>query len=283
MKILFTLLAILCFSLPARVLAFGHITLVDEYYKDGSAAGTVPYADGLKDPNLQVNLNHLIKEKANELGRRAGGKAALSYEVTVNRPTLFSLVLKAEGNKTVYSGLNLDAIHGTLLEDRDLLYTNAPDYKNTLEGKKFVYGDDGIHVAGAEDGPYDTVVPYTAILKAIDVAEGARLLTSYKITQNAQDMTLRLKAGELIAMYLDANPTSGNNWVLVDKSAQPGFLNLGHSFYLPMQNPTGAAGSPGTTILFCSFANPGDYTVRALYTKSMSTPLRDYVFKFHVE
>lgn len=283
MKILLTILTLLCFTLPAQVLAFGHITLVREQYKDGSARGDVPYVDGLKDPALQANVNHLIKEKANELGRKAGGKAALSYEVTVNRPTLFSIVLKAEGNKTVYGGMNLDALHGTLLEDRDLLYTNAPDYKNNLEGKSFVYAEDGAHVASSVDGPYDTVVPYTKFLKAIDVAEGARLLTSYKLTQNAQDMTLDLKAGELIAMYLDANPTSGNNWVLVDKSAQPGFLNLGHSFYLPMQNPTGAAGSPGTTILFCSFTNPGDYTIRALYTKSMSTPLRDYVFKFHVE
>ena len=282
MKLLLTLLAILCFSLPARVPAFGHITLVQEQYKDGSAAGTVPYADGLKDAALQTNLNHIIKEKANELGKKAGGKAVLSYEVTVNRPTMFSVVLKAEGNKTVYGGLNLDAVHGTVLEDRDLLYTNAPDYKKYLDGKKFVYAEEGVRLASGEDGPYDNVVPYTSLLKAIDVAEGARLLTSYMITQNAQDMTLPLKAGELVAMYLDANPTSGNNWVLVDKSAQSGFLNLGHSFYLPMQNPTGAAGSPGTTILFCSFANPGDYTVRALYTKAMSTPLRDYVFKFHV-
>ena len=283
MKLLFSLLTLLCFCLPGRVLAFGHITLVDEAYKDGSAAGIVPYADGLKDDTLQMNLNHIIKEKANEMGRKAGGKAVLSYEVTVNRPTLFSVVLKAEGNKTVYGGLNLDATDGQVLEDRDLMYTNAPDYTTHLAGKKFVYGEDGVHVESGEDGPYDTVVPYTSFLKAIDVAEGARLLTSYKLTQNAQDMTLKLKAGELVALYLDSNPTSGNTWQLVDKSEQTGFVNLGHSFYLPMKNPTGAAGSPGTTILFCSFANPGEYTIRALYTKSMSTPLRDYVFKFHVE
>ena len=108
----------LSLALPLSAFAFGHTTLLRQDYSDGKASGQVPFVDGLKEANLQANLNHLIKEKANALGREAGGKAVLSYEVTMNRPTLFSIILKAEGDRTVYAGMNLDVTGGKVLEDR---------------------------------------------------------------------------------------------------------------------------------------------------------------------
>ena len=71
----------LSLALPLSAFAFGHTTLLRQDYSDGKASGQVPFVDGLKEANLQANLNHLIKEKANALGREAGGKAVLSYEV----------------------------------------------------------------------------------------------------------------------------------------------------------------------------------------------------------
>ena len=98
MKKLLTLFAAFLFCLPETVLAFGHTTVLQEHYADGNAEGVVPYVDGLKEQYLENNLNHVIKEKANALGKEAGGKAVLSYQITVNRPTLFSVILKAEGD-----------------------------------------------------------------------------------------------------------------------------------------------------------------------------------------
>lgn len=267
---------------PLPVLAFGHTTLLRQDYSEGKASGQVPFVDGLKEAYQQNNLNHLIKEKANALGKAAGGKAVLSYEVTMNRPTLFSVILKAEGDRTVYGGLNLDVSGGKVLEDKDLLYTNAAEYAQYLQGKEYVFAENGVQIASQPEGPLDTTIPYTKLLKAINVAEGARLLTSYKLDSAAEDMTLDLKAGELVALYMEANPTSGNQWVLVDQSSQPGFVNLGHSFTLPLLNPTGQAGSPGVTILFASFTQPGDYQIKAVYGKTMAAPLRERVFKFQV-
>lgn len=269
-------------ALPLPVLAFGHTTLLRQDYSEGKASGQVPFVDGLKEAYQQNNLNHLIKEKANALGKAAGGKAVLSYEVTMNRPTLFSVILKAEGDRTVYGGLNLDVSGGKVLEDKDLLYTNAAEYAQYLQGKEYVFAENGVQIASQPEGPLDTTIPYTKLLKAINVAEGARLLTSYKLDSAAEDMTLDLKAGELVALYMEANPTSGNQWVLVDQSSQPGFVNLGHSFTLPLLNPTGQAGSPGVTILFASFTQPGDYQIKAVYGKTMAAPLRERVFKFQV-
>lgn len=272
----------LSLALPLSAFAFGHTTLLRQDYSDGKAAGQVPFVDGLKEANLQANLNHLIKEKANALGKAAGGRAVLSYEVTMNRPTLFSIILKAEGDRTVYAGMNLDVTGGKALEDQDLLYTNSTEYAQYIQGKNYVFAEEGIRVASQPEGPLDTTIPYTKLLKAINVAEGARLLTSYKLDSNGEDMTLDLKPGELVALYMDANPTSGNQWVMVDQSAQPGFVNLGHSFTLPLLNPTGQAGSPGVTILFAGFSQPGDYQIKAVYAKKMTAPLRERVFRFRV-
>lgn len=272
----------LSLALPLSAFAFGHTTLLRQDYSDGKAAGQVPFVDGLKEANLQANLNHLIKEKANALGKEAGGKAVLSYEVTMNRPTLFSIILKAEGDRTVYAGMNLDVTGGKVMEDQDLLYTNSTEYAQYIQGKNYVFAEEGIRVASQSEGPLDTTIPYSKLLKAINVAEGARLLTSYKLDSNGEDMTLDLKPGELVALYMDANPTSGNQWVMVDQSAQPGFVNLGHSFTLPLLNPTGQAGSPGVTILFAGFSQPGDYQIKAVYAKKMTAPLRERVFRFRV-
>ena len=272
----------LSLALPLSAFAFGHTTLLRQDYSDGKAAGQVPFVDGLKEANLQANLNHLIKEKANALGKEAGGKAVLSYEVTMNRPTLFSIILKAEGDRTVYAGMNLDVTGGKVMEDQDLLYTNSTEYAQYIQGKNYVFAEEGIRVASQSEGPLDTTIPYSKLLKAINVAEGARLLTSYKLDSNGEDMTLDLKPGELAALYMDANPTSGNQWVMVDQSAQPGFVNLGHSFTLPLLNPTGQAGSPGVTILFAGFSQPGDYQIKAVYAKKMTAPLRERVFRFRV-
>lgn len=272
----------LSLALPLSAFAFGHTTLLRQDYSDGKAAGQVPFVDGLKEANLQANLNHLIKEKANVLGKEAGGKAVLSYEVTMNRPTLFSIILKAEGDRTVYAGMNLDVTGGKVLEDQDLLYTNSTEYAQYIQGKNYVFAEEGIRVASQPEGPLDTTIPYSKLLKAINVAEGARLLTSYKLDSNGEDMTLDLKPGELVALYMDANPTSGNQWVMVDQSAQSGFVNLGHSFTLPLLNPTGQAGSPGVTILFAGFSQPGDYQIKAVYAKKMTAPLRERVFRFRV-
>lgn len=273
----------LSLALPLSAFAFGHTTLLSESYSSGKASGQVPFADGLKEAYQQNNLNHIIKEKANALGKAAGGQATLSYEVTVNRPSMFSVILKAQGDRTVYAGLNLDTTDGNLVEDKDLFYTNSTEYAQTIQGKPYVFAEDGVRLASTQDGPFDTLVPYTRLLKALNVAEGARLLTSYKLDPAAEGMTLPLKAGELVALYMESNPTSGNQWVLTDRSGHDGFVDLGHSFTLPMQNPTGQAGSPGVTILFASFDKPGDYQLKALYGKTLAAPLRERVFKFQVK
>ena len=149
----------LSLSLPLSAFAFGHTTLLSESYSSDKASGVVPFADGLKEAYQQNNLNHLIKEKANALGKAAGGQAVLSYEVTVNRPSMFSVILKAQGNRTVYAGMNLDTTDGNLVEDKDLFYINSAEYAKKLQGKSYVFAENGVRIASTQDGPYDTWIP----------------------------------------------------------------------------------------------------------------------------
>lgn len=72
-----------------------------------------------------------------------------------------------------------------------------------------------------------------------------------------------MKPGELVALYLDANPSLGLEWTLTGADLGRGVVDMGHSFYLPMENPTGRGGSPGQTILFLTFSQPGNYEVTA--------------------
>jgi predicted secreted protein len=248
--------------------AFGHTTIVSESVSGGHKTGVVPVVDGMDALPLQSNINSIMRTDADNLAKEAGGKAVLSYDITVNRPTLFSVVLKAEGNRTVYQGLNLDLTSGKEIDPKDLFYINDT-YKSIIGNQDYVFGEDGILLATGKGGAFTKSVPYSQLLKSINVADGARLITSYKLTKDAEDKALNLKAGELVAIYLGANPTTGYNWQVVNADQMPGFVSMGSSFYLP-QNPDrrGMTGQPGTTILFFGFDKPGTYNAQFGYERS---------------
>jgi predicted secreted protein len=271
-------------GVAGQAFAFGHTTILQENFKSGKAVGVIPYADGLKEAYLQTNVNSLLKDRAEALAKKAGGSPTVSYEITVNRPTLFSVLLKAAGNQTLYDGVNVDVAAGAELKPEDLLYVKSDEYLHYVGTKKFIFAENGIRIQNTADGPFDTVVPYNQIAPMINVAEGARLLTSYKLTKESKDKTLELKAGELVALFLDSNPATGLDWVLTDRSAAPGFKNLGHSFYLPMENKTSRGGTPGQTIMFFAFDKPGTYTVEAVYKRKMEkSPYDELNFHFNVK
>lgn len=101
------MLALSCAALlaaPAAGFAFGHTTVV----ADPRLGGSVPYIDGLRETYLQNNVNGILRSRAEALQKKAGEGARLSYEITLNRPSLVSFVLKAEGQRTVYDGVTID-------------------------------------------------------------------------------------------------------------------------------------------------------------------------------
>ena len=55
-----------------------------------------------------------------------------------------------------------------------------------------------------------------------------------------------MKPGELVALYLDANPSLGLEWTLTGADLGRGVVDMGHSFYLPMGKPYGPRWFPGS-------------------------------------
>jgi len=248
-------------------LAFGHTTILSEKVS-GHKTGVIPVVDGLTALPLQSNINSILRTSADALAKQAGGNPVLSYDVTVNRPTVFSVVLKAEGNKTAYQGVNIDITSGKTVEPKDFFYIND-NFKNVIGDKDYVFGEDGLLLATGKYGPYTQTIAYGQLLKSINIADGARLVTSYKLSKDAEDRILELKAGELVSVYLGSNPSTGYDWKVVNADQMPGFVSMGSSFYMP-QDPqkSGMTGLPGTTIMFFGFERPGTYNVNFGYARS---------------
>ena len=118
--------------------------------------GSVPYIDGLRETYLQNNVNGILRSRAEALQKKAGEGARLSYEITLNRPSLVSFVLKAEGQRTVYDGVTIDTEAGSVLDEKDLLYTKSADYERLLDGKHYVFGETGILAESTDGAPLRT-------------------------------------------------------------------------------------------------------------------------------
>lgn len=277
------LLAGMCLFLwTTQALAFGHTTVLGESVKSANRNGLVPVVDGLNNLPLQKNINGILKTAAEDLAKTAGGKAMLSYDITLNRPTVFSVVLKAVGTRTVYQGVNIDNTTGKIIDPRDFFYLNKK-YEEILGKKDYVYSEKGLLCTQGNFAPYTQFVPYSSLLEVVNIADGARIIPSYKLTEEAEEKTLSLGSGELVALYLAANPTTGYDWAIANADSLPGFVSMGHSFFLP-SNSKGMTGSPGTTIMFFSFAKAGNYTLVLNYERAWEhNPLRTKKYHFVVK
>ena len=262
MKKTLALCALFCLLFSANTLAYERTAVLDVPVKNGS----VPSVDGLSNAGLQANINSILKAKAESLAKEAGGSAQVSYDITMNQPTLFSVVIKAAGNKTIYAGVNIDNTSGKEADTSDFFY-QKDDFAKLIGTKPYVFTEDGLLLAETAGGPFTKKVPYSALMKNINIANSARFITTYKLTAEAQDKTLRLNKGEIVSLYLHSNPTTGYDWYIIDGAKQPGLVNLGHSFVMP-SNPRGMTGSPGTSILLFSFTQPGTYKLRIDYKRN---------------
>ena len=266
MKKILLLCSLFLMMAVAKAGAFGHTTiLADKAGKNGRYQ--VPVVDGIDNKLLENNINHILKDRAEKAAKAAGGDATVSYKITMNRPTLFSVVFLAQGNQLVYDGVNIDTTTGKEAVTKDFFYTKD-NFKTQIGTSSYVFGEEGLLLSAGNYSPYDKEVPYSSLLPSINVAEGARFVTSYKLTEASEEKTLYLRAGEIVALYLQANPTTGFNWALADGSKAAGVVMIGNSFFLPNTVQQGMTGSPGTNISFFGFSQPGNYKLTFNYERS---------------
>jgi predicted secreted protein len=261
------LLTLLLLTITTNVWAFGQSTIMEEHLNSGRRQGSIPIVDGVQDINLQRNINSILKKAAEKLGEAAGGEAKISYEVTLNRPSMFSVILTAEGNKTLYKGINIDITSGKECDTKDFFYVND-DFTKLVGDKSYVFAEEGLLLSADSDAAYSERIPYTTLLKYLNIASCARFMTGYKVTEAAEGKTLPLKVGTIVSLYLPSNPSTGFDWYMVNADKTAGVVSIGNSFFLPINANSNAVGVPGNTILFFGFSKPGNYKLEFEYKRA---------------
>ncbi len=264
MKILVT--ALFCLSLCLTAFADQQTTVLTEQTTLGKAAATLPFIDGSNDTALEKQANSLISTTAAKLLKSVGNQGSVSYKVMLNRPSLVALQLEAKnGSRTAFAGLNIDLTTGKefgvtdFFVDNDVVKAALGSYDDVL------FGENGLYLRQGKGEAYKTVVPYSKVLTALRIGEAGRIFQMAKITGNVAGKTVTVPASGLVALKLEANPSTGYGWEM--SCASPAVSKAGSSFTIPNAND-GRVGVPGVEIMVLAVTQPGTYNVRMDYKRS---------------
>lgn len=260
------LTTLLCISLCLPVLADQQTTVLSQQTTLGRATATLPYIDGSNEVELEKQANSLVQEAAGRLIKEVGGQGTLTYKVMLNRPSLVSVLLQADNDgRTAYKGLNLDLTSGREFTVTDFFVDND-DVKNALgDYDNVLFGEVGFYIRSEENAAYEKFVPYGDLLSSLRIGDAGRLLQLARLTENAAGKTLRLPQSGLIALKLDANPSTGYGWEM--SCSSPDVSKVGSSFTIPRSDEN-KVGVPGVEILVLAVTKPGTYNVRMDYKRS---------------
>lgn len=231
----------------------------------GSVSGVIPETDGLDNVDLQKSANRVLNDAAGNLAGQLGS-CNLSYTVTLNRPTVVGILLKAENASGVlYKGLNIDLTSG-----KEMPLTEIFRSGETFTGITGSYNDallyeDGLHLRDAAGSAYTRVVPYKDLLPAVRAAAASRILPVIKMTRAVEERLVPVKPGALLAVKLDANRSTGYSWQ-VHASDAASVYEIGRSYLMPI-NMDSQTGVMGSEIIFLAVQNPGNYKVTMEYKR----------------
>lgn len=272
MKILLT--AILCLLMSVTAFADQRTTVLSV-----PDSGSYPYIDGSNDTALEKAANDTLRKYAKDLLKEAGG-GTLSYEVTLNRPSLVSILLKAEnGGASAYRGVNIDLTSGREFSVHDF-FIDDDNVKAALGSYSDVlFAEDGIYTRSSKTGAYETLVPYSKLVTSMRIGEAGRLLQVVKLTQNADGKVLTMEKGSLMALKLDSNPSTGFGWEMqLDKAHEGKLVKVGSSFVMPHAGDQ-RVGTPGSEITFYAAREAGTYNVTMAYKRPWEKrPVNSFAF-----
>lgn len=262
MKVFLT--TIICLLLCLPVFADQQTTVLQEQATINKASATLPYIDGSNDVAYEKQLNTLIRETATKLSKEVGG-GSVSYEVKLNRPSLVSILMCAtNGSRTVYAGLNLDLTTGKeftvtdFFVDKEEVQLALGDYERVL------FAENGFYLQQEKYGEYSAFVPYAKVLNHMRIGEAGRIMQVARLTNAASGKTLVLDKPGLLALKLNANPSTGYSWQVSASSAA--VTKVGSSFTI-VREEEAMVGAPGTEIIFLNVQEPGTYTVNMEYKR----------------
>lgn len=262
MKVFLT--TIICLLLCLPVFADQQTTVLQEQATINKASATLPYIDGSNDVAYEKQLNTLIRETATKLSKEVGG-GSVSYEVKLNRSSLVSILMCAtNGSRTVYAGLNLDLTTGKEFTVTDFFVDKEEVQQALGDYERVLFAENGFYLQQEKYGEYSAFVPYAKVLNHMRIGEAGRIMQVARLTNAASGKTLVLDKPGLLALKLNANPSTGYSWQVSASSAA--VTKVGSSFTI-VREEEAMVGAPGTEIIFLNVQEPGTYTVNMEYKR----------------
>ncbi|HAY60857.1 MAG: protease inhibitor I42 family protein [Acidaminococcaceae bacterium] len=270
MKHIASLLLSALLLIPGLALADQPTTVLTEVRNTKGATVHVPYIDGANDETMEKAANQLLNDVAEEMAGKAGRGGTVSYEVTLDRPSLVSVLLTAKnGGSAYHKAVNIDLTSGKEFGLDGFFFDN--DKRKGIVGAKtenVLFTEDGVRVADHKGGSYDHFYSYGQLVPCVRIGDIGRLLRVWKLTENAAGKSITVQKGDLLAIKLSANPTTGMQWIRTIDGPADGLVGNGESFVIPRDTPRDSSGaSSGTLIQFLGAMTPGTYTVRMSYQK----------------
>lgn len=270
MRILGILLCCLILGLSTVAFAEQPTTVFSKVVATKNMQGEIPEIDGLRYTNLQKSVNGILNSKVKDLLAQVGGSGTVSYEVKLNRPSLVGILLKAtNGGRTAYQAVNLDMTTGNEFSIRDFVGEGNAVHEILGAYEGVLFADNGIYTTRTSSGAaYSNFVSYSKLFPLLRTGEAGRLLTVYGLTRAAEDKVVTVKAGELLALQLESNRTTGYSWFVEGNGYAGQFYELGRSYVLPGNAANNRTGMPGLEIIVFGAQEPGEYKVNMEYKRA---------------
>ena len=229
----------------------------------------VPVIDGANNETLQNSANSLLRSAAADAADKVGKQGNVTYEVTLNRPSLVSVLLKATNRgRSYYRAVNIDLTTGREFGLDDFFF--GGEGREKLLGKNaenVLFTENGIALAEKKGAAYDRVFSYQDLLPLSRIGDIGRLMSVWKLTKNSDGKILTIKQGELFAFKLNANPSTGFQWVnTVSGGPANGIVKTGSSFMIPNSQKE-QVGTPGIEFQFYAAKAPGTYQMKLSYQR----------------
>ena len=205
----------------------------------------IPVIDGANDEVFQRSANHMLRNAAEDVADKVGKKGNVTYEVTMNRPSLVSVLLKGiNGGRLYYRGVNLDLTTGREFTLDDFFFSNEE-----------------------RDAEFTRRLSYEELLPLARIGDIGRLLKVWKLTENSDGKVLTVQQGDLFAFKLNANPSTGFQWVnTISGGPAEGIVKTGSSFMIP-NSQREQVGTPGVEFQFYAAKKPGTYQLKLSYQR----------------
>ncbi|WP_455652731.1 protease inhibitor I42 family protein [Phascolarctobacterium sp.] len=269
MRILGILLCCLMLGLSSVAFAEQLTTVYSKVVATKNMQGEIPEIDGLRYTNLQKNANSILAARVKDLLAQVGGSGTVSYEVKLNRPSLVGILLKAtNGGSTAYQAVNLDMTTGNEFSIRDFVGEGNAIHEILGAYEGVLFADNGIYTRTASGAAYSNFVSYSKLFPLLRTGDAERLLTVFGLTRAVEDKVVTVKTGELLALQLESNRTTGYSWFVEEKGYAGQFYELGRSYILPGNAANNKSGMPGLEIIVFGAQEPGEYKVNLEYKRA---------------